>query len=222
VRDIVHIGGWGVGGAAIYWAATQGYSYIVAGSLGVAAVAALAGTRLIMMPVNLLSTGIVSIVAPTSSEWLRTRGPMICFKRLSLVALGMACIALCYIPFMWVLRNWIFGTVLHKVFPSRDNLILFWGAIFTVSCLRDQLGLYLMMRGRTRTLTLIAACSAAVSLSATLAAMQLFGLPGALAGLLLGEITNASCTLWISWLDARKSQAEYASVAAAAPGLSPG
>ncbi|HKE94838.1 MAG TPA: hypothetical protein VKB34_11060, partial [Povalibacter sp.] len=58
LREVAPLAAWSAAGAAIHWAFSQGYMYLAAGTLDVAAVAALAATRLLMMPVNLMSAGI--------------------------------------------------------------------------------------------------------------------------------------------------------------------
>ena len=69
-REIVHTGSWSVGGAGAHWAFSQGYNYVVAGVLDVAAVSALAATRLLMMPINLLSSGVAPLLMLANSVLL--------------------------------------------------------------------------------------------------------------------------------------------------------
>src|SRR5262249_45103765 len=58
-RDIAPLGAWSVSGAAVHWGFSQGYMYIVAAMLDVRAVAAIAATRLLLMPVNLMTSGMM-------------------------------------------------------------------------------------------------------------------------------------------------------------------
>ena len=192
LRDIAPLGLWSLAGAAIYWSFSQGYSYLVAGALDVTAVAAIAATRLLMMPINLLSTGIRSLMLPLTAGWLHREGLPFALRRLLLFAVGIGAAALCYFGIMWLARDWIFDSVLHKHFDDRDHLLLMWSAIFFVMTVRDQIMMLLIARERFRDLTSLTFICALVSISVSWWAMLQFGLLGALAGMLIGELVNIS------------------------------
>lgn len=181
---------WSTAGAAIHWSFSQGYIYLVASTLDVTAVAAIAATRLLLMPVNLLSSGIGSLMLPLASRWLQQHGTAVLLRRLGLLAVGLVALLLGYFALLWLLRDWVFAVVLHKQPAQRDTLLLLWGALFLVSVVRDQLVYLLAAQGRFRGMTLLTACSAAVALTASYAGMHRFGVAGALLGMLVGELAN--------------------------------
>lgn len=190
LREIAPLAAWSTAGAAIHWSFSQGYAYLVAGTLDVTAVAAIAATRLLVMPVNLLSSGIGTLMLPLASGWLHAHGASVVWRRLTLFALGLATVALCYLVVLWVLRDWIFDIVLNKQFPQRDELLMLWSAAFLVMVARDQLIYLLVVRGRFRFLTSLALASAVISLSTSYWGMLHYGTAGALLGVLAGEISN--------------------------------
>lgn len=197
LRQIAPLGLWSAAGAAVHWTFTQGYSYLVAGTLDVAAVAALAATRLLMMPLNLVSTGIGALMLPLASRWLQQHGSAIVLRRLGLFALAMAAMALCYFGVMWLLRDWIFADLLKKDFAQRDRLLLLWCGIFLLMVMRDQLIYLLLACERFRTLTALSSVSAVVSLLSSWWGMTHHGITGALLGMLVGEALNlAGILLW--------------------------
>ncbi|MBI3544989.1 MAG: capsular biosynthesis protein [Gammaproteobacteria bacterium] len=190
LREIVPLAMWSTGGAAIHWAFSQGYIYLVAGTLDVAAVAAIGATRLLLMPMNLLSTGIGSLMLPLSSTWLHQHGASVLWRRLCLLALGLALAMVCYFAVLWWLRDWIYAVVLKKQFAQRDALLILWGVIFLMIVVRDQLVYLLAAQARFRVLTLLTLASAVVSLGASYVGMLRFGVAGALLGIVLGELIN--------------------------------
>lgn len=198
LRQIAPLGLWSASGAAVHWTFTQGYTYLVAGTLDVVAVASLAATRLLMMPLNLVSTGIGALMLPLASRWLRERGSVVVLRRLGLFALGMAAVSLCYFAVMWLLRDWIFAEVLRKQFAQRDTLLLLWCGIFLLMVMRDQLIYLLLACERFRLLTLLSLASAVVSLGLSWWGMQHQGIRGALLGMLLGEAVNLAAILLFS------------------------
>jgi O-antigen/teichoic acid export membrane protein len=190
--------GWATSGAAIHWAFSQGYTFVVAATLNVAAVATIAATRLLLMPINLLSTGISSLMLPTTTGWLRDHPVRTVFARLLAVALAIGCAAFLYIAVMWLARDWIFATVMRKSFEHRDQLLLLWAAVSLVMVLRDQLRYLPLARARFRELTGLTSLSAAASLAATYWGMVHYDVPGALFGVLTGELVSVGGIIWMS------------------------
>jgi O-antigen/teichoic acid export membrane protein len=190
LREVAPMAIWSTAGAGIHWAFSHGYMYLAAGTLDVAAVAAIAATRLLMMPVNLLSAGIGTLMLSMTTGWLHQHGLSVAFRRLALFALGLGGASLCYFLVLWWLRDWIFADLLHKQFAHRDQLLLLWSAAFLCMVIRDQLLYLLVARERFRQLTSLACISASVSLLAGYVSMRHWGVIGAPAGVLIGEVIN--------------------------------
>jgi len=71
---IAAAGAWAILGSGIHWLLIQGYSYLVAGVLGVSDIAALAATRLTLMPVFVLSGGVSMLLFPMTARWVHDPG----------------------------------------------------------------------------------------------------------------------------------------------------
>jgi O-antigen/teichoic acid export membrane protein len=192
LREIAPLGAWSAWGSAVHWLFSQGYNYLVAGKIGVAAVAALAATRLLVMPVNLLSTGVASLMFPMVSRWMRHMAAPKVFARLALASAGLAGLACIYLLVMWLARDMIFKDVITKQLPDRDRLLELWCVISVVMLFRDQLLHYLVASARFRLTSTITAISAMIAISSALAAMSYLGVVGALVGLLIGEVCNVA------------------------------
>ena len=190
LRQIATLGAWSTAGAAIHWTFSQGYGYLVAATLDVGAVAAIAATRLLLMPVNLLSTGVGAMMLPVTAGWLQQQAPRRVARRLVPVALGVAAAAALYLAAMWLLRDWIFAHVLKKDFAQRDQLLILWSAVSLLMVVRDQSVHLLVSSGRLRQLTLVTLCSALLSLCISYWGMHHYGMAGALLGVLCGEAAN--------------------------------
>ena len=207
LRQMIPVGAWTVAGAAIHWSFSQGYNYLIVGTLDVNAVAAAAATRILMMPVNMLSTGIGSLMLPTASGWLLKHGARTVFTRLSLLAAALAGLALCYLTVVWLCRDWIFASLLHKQFEQRDLLLTLWSVIFVLMIFRDQL-LYLpLVRTRYRPLTALTFCSAVLSLTVSYVCMVRIGVAGALVGVLSGEILSVAGLVVFGFVEIHRDRA---------------
>jgi hypothetical protein len=217
LRSFVPVGTWSMLGSGIHWAFNQGYTYLIAGTLGVPAVAAVSATRLLMMPVNLVSTGMGSVMMPLAARWLHDRGPASVMRRLTAITLGLATLALVYFGVMWVLRDFIFGTLLHKHFADRDHLLKLWVGVFLLILCRDQMIWLLAVRERFRDLAVLTAFSAALALVASYFAMLRMGVSGALVGIMAGEILQVAGILVLSFREARTVRARTAGSQATLP-----
>jgi O-antigen/teichoic acid export membrane protein len=198
LREMAPLSLWSAAGAAVHWTFSQGYPYLVAGMLDVGAVAAIAATRLLMMPVNLLSTGIKSMMLPLTSGWLHQHGAPRVLRRLAVFGLALALASLCYFLLMWLLRDWIFAVVLKKQFADRDRLLLLWSAIFLLMVIRDQLISMLVARERFRQLLALTLASAVVSVAVSCWGMLHYGQIGALIGMITGELVNLGGVLTLA------------------------
>jgi O-antigen/teichoic acid export membrane protein len=204
LREIAPEGALSSFGGGVHWLFSQGYNYLVAGRLDVSAVAALAATRLLVMPITLLSTGIGTLMLPTVSKWTHDHNAHKVLGRLALFATGIAAISLCYLVAMWLARDWIFDRVLNKHFANRDLLLATWAAISVITIYRDQLLHFLVARARFTLTVTATSISAIVSLSIGFTAMHSMGVIGALLGLLVGEVLNVAGIVIFSIRDARK------------------
>lgn len=201
------LGAWATGGAAIHWLFSQGYNYLVAGMLNVPAVAAIAATRLTIMPINLLSTGLGTMMLPTAAAWLHTYGAPRVLQRMIAIAVGLAAAAVCYFAVVWLLRDWLFVHVLKKSFPQRDSLLLMWFTVGLATLLRDQLLYLLTVRGRFRLMSTLTLVSALVSFAISYYGILRYGVLGALLGVLGGELLNVAGLIVLSAIESRRHPA---------------
>ena len=206
LRSIAPMGAWSAGGAVTHWAFSQGYNYVAVGALDVTAVAALAATRLTMMPINLMSAGIGSLMMPTASAWLKQHGAAAVLQRLLRVAGALAVATVVYFAALWTLQDWIFNGIMGKDFAFREELLMAWAAVFFVAVFRDQL-LYLPgASGRFRALAIITLGSALISLTLTYIGLETIGVIGAPLGVLAGELVNLAGIIALSLREIRNER----------------
>jgi len=207
VREIAPLALWSTAGGVIHWTFAQGYVYLVAATLDVTAVASIAATRLTLMPVNLLSTGIGSLMLPLVARWLHARGIRFAFRRLAAIIGGLAASAVAYFAVLWLLRDWVFGSLLNKAIEHRDTLLLLCGIGAVLAVMRDQLVFLLVARQRFRPLTALSAIAAISALVTCFFGMIGFGIEGALVGVLTGDLINLCGLLWLARLEMRRDAA---------------
>jgi O-antigen/teichoic acid export membrane protein len=200
---IAAAGAWAILGSGIHWLLIQGYSYLVAGVLDIKDIAAIAATRLTLMPVFVLSGGVSMLLFPITSRWVHDVGPRRATRRLLALVAALGSAALLYMAAMWLLRDWIFTVILKKTFPQRDSLLLLWSAVFLVTLCRDQLATLPAARARFRDMTLVTGFSAVIWLLSSYTAMLHIGPPGAVLGILIGEVVNMTGIVFMIFRETR-------------------
>ena len=203
LRAIAPVAAWSALGAAIHWSFSQGYTWLVAGTLDISAVAAVAATRLLVMPVNLLSTGIGALLLPLAARWLHEHGAGLVLRRLTGLAIVMAAVPLLYVAALWLARDWLFAVLLHKQFAQRDLLLMLWSASFVVMAVNQQLVYVLVVRERFRALSVLTLACAVLALLVSYWGLGRYGSAGAPLGVLIGELVN---TLGIALLCLREAR----------------
>jgi O-antigen/teichoic acid export membrane protein len=205
LRRIAPEGGWSSFGGVVHWVFSQGYNYVVAGLIDVSAVAALAATRLMIMPITLLSVGVGTMMLPTASKWQTQLRAASVLRRLLAFSIGMCAAASCYMLIMWLARDWIFTVILHKHFAHRDLLLGLWCSVALVTTFRDQFLYFLITRSQFRSTSWLTCGSAVTALTVTILSLHLVGAIGALFGLLAGEVVNVAGIVVLSIREVHQS-----------------
>jgi O-antigen/teichoic acid export membrane protein len=204
LREMAPLGKWSALGSAAHWTFSQGYNYIVAATMDVSAIPALAATRLLFTPLNIVSTGISPLMTTTSWAWLGTHGPAALFRRLLLIASVLSGFAICYCIAVWLLRDEIFTQLMHKHFSQGGILVAEWGFVAIAGLYRDQLNFLPGVCGLQRRLLSVTATSAVIALAVGYAAIRRYGVIGGPAGVLVGEVCNLIGILYLSHVEIQR------------------
>ncbi len=148
LAHIARVGVWAASGGVIYWLFNQGYSFLTAATLDLTAVAALAATRLLLMPINLLSAGMQKQLTPIAAGWLHEDGASATLRRLLWFSGGMGAATVVYGALVWLMRDWIFLDLMRKDFAQRDAMLLMWVGLFLMMSMREPLMLLAVLRQR--------------------------------------------------------------------------
>jgi len=196
-------GAWSVFGAMVHWSFSQGYTYMVAALLDVSAVGILAATRLLLMPINVLSSGVNQSTYPMVSRWHESLGYSSALRRTVYVCGGLILVFAVYASFIWIAKVWLFDAVIHKKYEGQGGLLGLWSAIFLVMAVRDQFASLLAVRSRLKSVGKFTFVSAALALTSIWYAIPVLGPQGALVGILLGETFNVGGLLYLSLMEMR-------------------
>lgn len=190
LREMRALGWWSLTGSLTYWAFTQSSNYLLALRLDLKAVADVNAARLLLMPAIVLTIGVQSLLMPTAAVWYAEAGLARLMRRLAGFIVGMSLLDLTYFGVIWLCRDWLIGTVLHKHIGSRDLLLVLWALVALIGLFRDVLQSALFALGRMKSLAGQTALSAVVALLLTWFGMGWWGAPAVLIGQIAGELIN--------------------------------
>lgn len=209
LREIARMGFWAASGGVIYWLFNQGYNFLTAATLDLAAVAALAASRLTLMPINLLLAGMQKQLTPLASDWMHGMGARRTLRRLMLFSLALALFTLLYGAVIWLLRDWIFLDLMRKDFPQRDLLLVLWIGLFVLMVIREPIMMVPLLRQRFRALSAATLACALIALAISYVGMLQLGPVGAVIGILTGEACYGLAVIVMAWREVRRDD-DYA------------
>jgi len=202
------MGFWAASGGVIYWLFNQGYNFLTAATLDLAAVAALAASRLTLMPINLLLAGMQKQLTPLASVWMHGMGARRTLRRLMLFSLALALFTLLYGAVIWLLRDWIFLDLMRKDFPQRDLLLVLWIGLFVLMVIREPIMMVPLLRQRFRALSAATLVCALIALAISYVGMLQLGPIGAVIGILTGEACYGLAVIVMAWREVRRDDGD--------------
>lgn len=179
---------WATVGSVIYWVQSQSFNYALAARLSAATVGHVNASRLMLMPVFLISTGVSSLLLPSAAGWLHHDGLPKLLRRLTQLVAILLLVDLCYLGVLWMMRDWITVHVMKKVIPDRDLLVLLWATHALLGMTREMYQSALLALGRFRASAWLSAVAALAALGVMWWAVSALGAPGAIAGTATGEL----------------------------------
>ena len=206
IREISLIGGWAALGAGVHWSFSQGYTFIVAALLDVNAVAAIAATRLLLMPVNLLSTGVNQALYPLVARWNAAGGLHFAAKKTMSISTVIVFGCLVYVGLAWLLQDWFFLKLMRHDVPLRAQLVLYWSLLVIVMLIRDEVSCLLVVQMKVKALSYFTSIGAVAALAAIFLLIPLVGTEGALLGVIIGELLNIFGMLAILVVELRRGR----------------
>ena len=192
------LGKWGAVGCVVTWIRQQGFYYMLAALLSIEAVAAVAAARLLIMPVNLLVTGVGQQLLPVASRWLSELGERALVLRALAIGVLLLAGALVYFAVLWLMREWVMVDLLKRDSTGLDGLLLLWGAVFGIMTIRHATMIVVQAMERFDFLVYVSFVSTPASLLVGYWGITQYGAGGALLGLIAAELidlTSNSCLM---------------------------
>ena len=205
-KEMRSLGVWSAAGALIYWLFSQSYNYVLAGRIGLSAVASVNAARLLLMPTIVLTVGVKGLLNPMAASWLHEAGVRSVLRRLALIVAIIGVLDVFYFVFVWVFRDWLTVDFLHKDIGDRDALLMLWACVSLVSLIRDVFQSALMALEKFKPMAWLTAAAAVVCLSLMSLEIGQWGAKAALIGQMAGESINLVGVFVLLWQAVRSSK----------------
>jgi O-antigen/teichoic acid export membrane protein len=204
-REMRALGFWNFVIALVFWLFARSYSYVLATRLDLTAVAAVNAVRLLVVPAQLMSSGLQNVLVPAASTWFAEVGFDRMVRRLGGLGILVGLCGVIYLWLIWIVRDWVTLHLLHRQIPGRDVLLLLWAAVGIISLVRDVLTPALAGIGQVKPMAYQFAFCALVSILTMWFGIPYWGAPAVLIGLVVGEALNLLGILYLI----RKEQVRY-------------
>lgn len=195
--DIRALGFWSALGSTIYWFLGQSYSYVLAAGIDLRAVANVNASRVLMMPMFVLTIGVASLLGPSAATWYGQMGLRRLVRRLLVFLLVVGTVEAAYFAIVWIARDWLVVDVLHKQIADRDRLFILWAVVAFIALVRDFLQCALTATGHFRSLAWQVGISAVVAMLIMWFGIAWWGAAAALIGQIVGELLNLAGILYL-------------------------
>ena len=191
------LGRWSLAGGLLAWSYLNGFYYVVSLIATLKTVAILGAARLLVMPINLLITGMNQQMLPMTRNWLNLHGIRGAEKRLAIASLGVCGLALTYLGLLWLLRSPIIVGLLGQSLTELEPIVLLWGATYVAFTVRSTWMLLLQALGKFDSLTRLVAIAAPISLVSVFVLVPKYGAAGAVTAVLIAELIELTGIGWL-------------------------
>ncbi|MFZ6744843.1 lipopolysaccharide biosynthesis protein [Undibacterium sp. JH2W] len=181
-------GRWAVSGVIVGWLSNYSYVYLSGAWLGVAAIADLNASRLMLMPIPLAVAAWSRVARPEASRLMADkdwRG----LKRLTLFSIaGIELVVLAYVALLLLGLPWLESHVISAKYSGLDPLVMMWGAYFAINAARWVGTSWLSSGGAYKQMFFLGSVTLSMVLLITAFSIPRMGAPGAILALIVVEV----------------------------------
>ena len=181
-------GRWAVLGVTVGWLSNYSYVYLSGAWLGLAAIADLNASRLLLMPIPLAVAAWSRVARPEASR-LMAEHNWSALKKLTLFSVvGIEFVVLSYVGVLLLTLPWLEAHVIGSKYSGLDPLIMLWGAYFAINAVRWIGTSWLMSGGAFRSMFLLGTITLGLVVALTSYTIPHWGPAGAVFALIAVEL----------------------------------
>lgn len=181
-------GRWAVLGVIVGWLSNYSYVYLSGAWLGLAAIADLNASRLLLMPIPLAVAAWSRVARPEASR-LMAEHNWSGLRKLTIVSiLGIELVVFAYVGAMLLTLPWLEAYVIGSKYSGLGPLIMLWGGYFAINSVRTIGTSWLMSGGAFRSMFFLGTVTLILVVLITYQAIPYWGAAGAIFALIAVEV----------------------------------
>ncbi|MFZ6656356.1 lipopolysaccharide biosynthesis protein [Undibacterium sp. TJN19] len=181
-------GRWAVSGAIVGWLSNYSYVYLSGAWLGVAAIADLNASRLILMPIPLAVAAWSRVARPEASR-LMAASNWSGLRRLTLFSIaGIELVVIAYVLVLLAALPWLEAHVISAKYSGLDPMVMLWGGYFAINAARWVGTSWLSSGGAYKEMFFLGSVTLALVMLITYVSIPRLGAQGAILALIIVEI----------------------------------
>lgn len=180
-------GKWSLPGVLATWGQNNAFIYLSGLLISIEATATLAAIRLLLMPTNIIASGLTSVYKPVWAHKIESDFNSVRSSTLKLCAF-ICIVLLAYISTLALAWEYIITYIFGGKINAELNILFLWGAVFTLQIIRSRESNILQLLEDFKYLTVVGVPASIVCLIISLTSTMKFGASGALYGIIVSEL----------------------------------
>ncbi len=180
-------GRWSLLGVIVTWLQMQGFLFLLDFLQSREDVGHVSAVRMLLVPVMMLNTALISLYKPRSAGVLAEKGPAAAARLLMRMTMMAGLGALLWFVLVFFGKEVLQNVVLKTRIPGYEGLLALWAGVFVLQIIRTAMSAFLQIRHQFERLFYVGAVAASASLAAGWWLIPQHGAAGSLYGVLIGE-----------------------------------
>jgi len=184
-------GRWAVIGVILRWLSNYSYVYLSGAWLGLAAIADLNASRLLLMPIPLALAAWSRVARPEASRMMAEHNWSGLRKLTFFSIIGIELAVMAYIGLLLLTLPWLEADVIGSKYAGLNSLVMLWGIYFAVNSARWIGTSWLISGGAFRSMFFLGIVTLCLVIGITFYSIPHWGAGGAIAALIAVEVFEA-------------------------------
>jgi O-antigen/teichoic acid export membrane protein len=186
---------WSLIGVTVTHLQNYAYLYVISTLLGSAATADVSASRLLLMPLGLITIGWGNVIRPYGSKLREQKQLKKFFKNLAISGLVFPLVVLIVTLIFFIFSDWFLHNLFTSDYKSVFDYLFYWATLTSIGFLRANASYGLQVVKKFKSLALFNAVTMLITVTLAFVLTNQFEIEGALMASITGELIFA-CILW--------------------------
>ncbi len=186
---------WSLIGVTVTHLQNYAYLYVIGTLLGSAATADVSASRLLLMPLGLITIGWGNVIRPYGSKLREQNQLKKFFKNLAISGLVFPAVVIIITVILFIFSNWLLHNLFTSDYKSVFDYLFYWAVLTSIAFLRANASYGLQVVKKFKSLALFNAVTMLITVTLAFILTNQFEIKGALMASITGELIFA-CILW--------------------------